>query len=84
MNDGEGILRQTVNLLNEHYLWASVIWGAIATGYLVYGWRQRTLIPFLSGLAITTASIFISSALLMSLACIALMAITYWLVKQDY
>jgi len=73
-----------VDLLNEHYLWASVIWSAIAGGYLIYGWRQKTVIPFLGGLAITAASIFISSALLMSLICIALMFIIYWLAKQGY
>jgi hypothetical protein len=73
-----------VDLLNEHYLWASVIWGAIAGGYLIYGWRQRALMPFLGGLVMTAASFFIVSALLMSLACIALMVIVYWLAKQGY
>jgi hypothetical protein len=73
-----------MDLLNEHYLWASVIWGAIAGGYLIYGWRQQALIPFLGGLAMTVASFFIGSALLMSLACIALMVFVYWLAKQGY
>jgi hypothetical protein len=73
-----------VDLLNEHYLLASVIWGTIAGGYLIYGWRQRALMPFIGGLAMTTASFFIISALLMSLACIALMVIVYWLAKQGY
>jgi hypothetical protein len=73
-----------VDLINEHYLLASVIWGTIAGGYLIYGWRQRALMPFLGGLAMTAASFFIISALLMSLACIALMVIVYWLAKQGY
>jgi len=73
-----------VDLLNEHYLWASCIWGAIAGGYMIYGWRQRALLPFLGGLAITAVSFFIVSALWMSLACIALMFITHWLLKQGY
>jgi hypothetical protein len=73
-----------VDPLNEHYLLASVIWGTIAGGYLIYGWRQRALMPFLGGLAMTAASFFIISALLMSLACIALMVIVYWLAKQGY
>ena len=83
-NDDEGILRQAVDLLNEHYLWASVIWGAIAGGYLIYGWRQKVMVPFIGGLAMTAASFFIGSALLMSLACIALMVFVYWLAKQGY
>ena len=73
-----------MDLLNEHYLWASVIWSAIAAGYLIYGWRQRTLMPFIGGFAMTAASFFIGSALLMSLACLALMFIVYWLAKQGY
>ena len=72
------------DLLNEHYLWASLIWGAIACGYLIYGWRQRALLPFLGGLAMTAAAFFIVSALWMSLACVALMFIVHWLVKQGY
>ena len=73
-----------MDLLNEHYLWASVIWGSIAGGYLIYGWRQKALMPFIGGLVMTAASFFIVSALLMSLACIALMFAVYWLAKQGY
>jgi hypothetical protein len=42
------------------------------------------LLPFLGGLVMTAASIFIVSALWMSLACVALMFITHWLLKQGY
>jgi hypothetical protein len=73
-----------VDLLNQHYLWASCIWSAIASGYMIYGWRQRALLPFLGGLAMTAASFLIVSALWMSLACVALIFITHWLVKQGY
>jgi len=73
-----------VNLLNEHYLWASCLWGAIAGGYLVYGWRQKALIPFLGGLAMTVASFLIISALLMSLASLVIMFAVWWLLKQGY
>ena len=76
--------QEVVNLLNEHYLWASCIWGAIAGGYLVYGWRQRAVVPLTGGLAMAAASFLIGSALLMSLACIALMVFVYWLAKQGY
>jgi hypothetical protein len=73
-----------MDLLNQNYLWASLIWGAIASGYLIYGWRQRALMPFLGGLAMAAASFFIVSALWMSLACGAAMFIVYRLVKQGY
>ena len=73
-----------MDLLNQHYLWASCIWSAVASGYCIYGWRQRALLPFLGGLAITAASFLIVSALWMSLACVALIFITHWLLKQGY
>ena len=71
-----------MDLLNQKYLWASMIWGAIASGYLIYGWRQKAAIPFVGG-AIMTASCFLP-ALPMSLICLAAMAAVYWLVKQGY
>ena len=76
--------RKIVNWLNENFLWASLLWGSIATGYLIYGWKQKTLMPFLGGLAMTAASFLIGSALLMSAACLAVMAIVYWLARQGY
>lgn len=73
-----------VNWFNENFLLASFFWGTIAFGYLIYGWKQKVLTPFLGGLAMTAASILISSAALMSLACVAIMVVVYWLVKQGY
>lgn len=73
-----------MDLLNQKFLWASCIWSAIASGYLIYGWRQKAAIPFVGGVAMTAASFLISSALLMSLACIALMFAVYWMLKQGY
>jgi hypothetical protein len=73
-----------MDLLNEKFLLASCIWGAVASGYMIYGWRQRATIPFLGGAGMTAASFFITSALLMSLACIALMYAVYWLSKRGY
>jgi hypothetical protein len=71
-----------VNLLDQHYLWASCIWGAVASGYMVYGWRQRAMIPFIGSLVMSVACFL--SALWMSLICIAVMFAVYWLVKQGY
>jgi hypothetical protein len=72
------------NLFNQHFLWASCIWGAIASGYMVFGWRQKTMIPFLGGLVMTAASFLIMSALLMSLASLAIIFAVWWLLRQGY
>jgi hypothetical protein len=71
-----------VNLLDSNYLFASLFWGSVGTGYCVYGRRQRSVVSFLGGVAIIAASYFVSSALWMSLICVALMAGAYFLAKQ--
>jgi predicted phage tail protein len=73
-----------VNWFDENFLLASMIWGSVATGYLVYGWKQKAVIPLVGGAAMMAVAFLISSAWLMSLACIAVMAIVYWLAKQGY
>jgi hypothetical protein len=70
--------------LNQNAIWASCIWGAVASGYMIYGWKQRALIPFLGALVMTAASFLWSSALLMSLICIAAMFAVWWLCRQGY
>ena len=72
-----------MDLLNQKFLWASVIWGAIASGYLIYGWRQKAAIPFLGGAVMMAVSCFLP-ALPMSLICLATIAVVYWLLKQGY
>ena len=72
-----------MDLMNQKFLWASCIWGAIASGYLIYGWRQRAAIPFVGGTVMTIVSFFVP-ALPMSLICIAVMVLVYWLAKQGY
>jgi len=61
-----------------------MIWGTIAGGYMIYGWKQRLTIPFIGGLAMTVAAIFIFSAALMSLLSVAIMFAVWWLLKQGY
>lgn len=73
-----------MDILNQHFLWASCVWGAVASGYWVYGWKQRSIIPFLGGLVMMGASFLIISALWMSLACVAAMVGVWWLMRQGY
>lgn len=89
--NGDGILAQmsddslisAIGKLDQHALWASCLWGAIASGYWIYGVKQKSLIPFLGGLAMMVAS-FLMGALLMSLACVAAMFAVWWLLRQGY
>lgn len=70
-------------MLNERFLFASVIWGAVGSGYLIYGWKQKAYIPLAGGAAMTGASFFLP-ALPMSLASLAIMGLVYWLLRQGY
>jgi hypothetical protein len=82
----DGMNLHGVNLhlmLNENFIWASMFWGAVGGGYLLYGWRQHAPIPFAGGAAMTAASFFLP-ALWMSLASVAIMYAVWWLCKQGY
>jgi len=60
-----------------------MIWGSIGSGYCIYGWRQRAALPFVGGAVMIAASCFVP-ALPMSLICLVVMAMVYWLARQGY
>ena len=68
---------------NENFLWASVFWSGVATGYCVYGWRQKSAIP-LAGGALMTAAAFLLPALWMTVASLAIIYGVWWLIKHGY
>ena len=68
--------------LDSNQLWASVLWGGIGGGYLVYGWRQKAAAPLVGGVVMSLACFL--PALPMTLISIATMAAVYWLAKQGY
>jgi hypothetical protein len=70
--------------LDAHSLFASLIWGTIGSGIFTFGWKQKAPIALGGGLLMVAGSYFISSALLMSLASIGILAGMYWLKKQGY
>ena len=73
---------KTDDLLNEHFLFASVIWSAVAGGYLLYARRQREITPFIGGVAMMAASFLVTSWFWMSLICIALMLGVHYQMKR--
>jgi hypothetical protein len=81
LNKGE---IKTDTLLDEHFLFASLLWGSVGTGYLLYARRQRMIVPFIAGVAMIGVSYFVGSWLWMSVISIALMVAGYHLVKQGY
>jgi hypothetical protein len=64
-------------------IFAGMFWGTVGTGYLIYGWKQRSMIPLFAGIAMNVVVFFVG-ALPMSLICVALMVGVWWLVRQGY
>jgi hypothetical protein len=69
--------------LDEHFLLASIFWSGIASGYWIYGWKQKSWIP-LAGGAVMMAASFFMPALTMSLVSLLTMFAVWWLLKQGY
>jgi hypothetical protein len=65
-------------------LFASLIWGAIGSGYALYGRRQKSLVPFVGGVVMVVASGFAGSITGMSAVCLGAMAGVFWLVRKGY
>jgi len=71
-------------MFNANFLFASLVWGSVGFGYFIYGKKQGSWIPLAGGLLMMIASYFVSSALLMSLLCIALIAAVHLLLKLGH
>ncbi len=68
-------------MFNSNTLFASLIWGSIGFGMVIYGKKQGAAIPLCGGVAVMAVSYLISSALYMSLASLALIAVIFILRK---
>ncbi|MBI3417003.1 MAG: hypothetical protein HY043_17060 [Verrucomicrobia bacterium] len=70
--------------LDASYLFASLIWGSVGIGFWIYAKKQSSFIAFLGGILIIAVSYLVSSALLMSVICLGILALMYWLHRQGY
>jgi hypothetical protein len=55
-----------------------VIFGSIGFGFFVYGKKQGTIVPLMSGLGLMIVPYFISNTYIMVLSGIALVALPYF------
>ena len=60
------------NLFHTDFLLASLIWGSIGVGCIVYGKKQTEAVPLIGGLAMVAVSYLVPSALWMSLVSLGL------------
>jgi hypothetical protein len=58
-------------------LWG-LLFGSIGLGYLIYGRKQRAVVPLLCGLSLMVFPYFVSSNILLVAIGVVLMAIPYF------
>ena len=63
--------------LNSITLIWGVIFGSIGLGFFVYGKKQKTIVPLLSGIGLMVLPYFISKVYILILFGIVLMALPY-------
>ena len=71
-------------MFNAHFLFASLIWGSIGFAFFIFGKKQSSWVPLIGGLLMLAVSYLVSSALGMSLICVGIVAVIWFLLKRGY
>jgi hypothetical protein len=73
-----------LEMFHTSFLFGSLVWGSIGVGYFIYGKKQQSFSAIAGGILMVVVSYCISSALLMTLACLGIVAAVFSLVKRGY
>jgi len=73
------VIRHEPKMESTTNIFLSVIFGAIGTGYIVYGRRQKRIIAFICGVALCAYPYFISNTILVIIVGIVLMILPFYL-----
>ena len=68
--------------MNMDTLWASVVWGAVGSGFFIYGKKQGRTVPMVGGLTMIAATYLCETALVMSLVGVALLVGIWWATQR--
>jgi hypothetical protein len=68
--------------VNASTLIASLIWGSVGMGFCIYGKKQGAMFQLFGGIIMVALSYFVASALYMTLACVGLIALIFWLNRR--
>ncbi|MFP6816331.1 MAG: hypothetical protein VB948_05795 [Pseudomonadales bacterium] len=63
--------------MDESKLLWGLLFGSIGFGYLIYGRKQRTVVPFVAGIALMASPYFIETTVLLLLAGMVLLALPF-------
>lgn len=64
--------------MSESWLLWGVLFGSVGLGFLVYGRRQKAVVPTICGLALMVFPYFISNTILLVVIGVALIALPYF------
>jgi hypothetical protein len=64
--------------LNTSWLLCGLLLGSIGLGFLVYGKRQRAVVPLVCGLALMIFPYFVSNIILLVVIGVALVVVPYF------
>lgn len=70
-------------MFDTPFLYASLLWGTVGGGCILYGKKQGAAPPLIAGFALLAAS-FIPSIWLMSALSLLLLAGMVWSIRQGY
>jgi hypothetical protein len=66
------------------YLIASLLWGSIGAGFIIYGKKQQSAPAWIGGLVLVGMTYFVREVLWMSLAAVGIIAgIWFWSSRQE-
>ena len=71
-------------MFSTDFLLASVLWGTIGAGCLMYGKKQSAAPALIVGFALLLVSAFVQSALLMSGISLLCLTGMVWAIKRGY
>jgi hypothetical protein len=69
--------------MDKSTLFIGLITGSIGTGYLIYGRKQRKIVPLLAGVGLVVVPYLIGDSLLLSFICLVLCALPF-IFKSEY
>ena len=64
--------------IDNALLFASMLWGTVGSGYLIYGRKQQSPAAMVAGAVLIASSYFIESWLWMSLLCAGALAFKHY------
>lgn len=65
-------------VVNEAWLWWSLLFGSVGLGYFIYGKRQKAPVPLACGLALMVFPYFVASTWGLLLVGVVLLATPYF------